>query len=149
MNSRRIASIIARFNRKAIYVYFEECTSFDDLCVVIDAHYFGHRIQIALPNSPGEIKNNPECVDSFWLQLHTEEGEISDYSSYELFNQQIPTFKLAIKAVNDYIRSRPFTIFRKGKGFYHDLFDPNGNPFRRNITLQQAKSACDHNYIRK
>jgi hypothetical protein len=138
--------LLARLNRKAIYVTFEEYNCFTNTCDIAHAFYFGVAIQIAFPNTPAEIRRNEDASASFWIELFEEEFVYVENSPYELFDREALHFDDALMIINDYIRSRPFKILKVGRSKY-SLFDPNGNWLRSDLTLKQARLLSDHNVV--
>jgi len=137
--SKRVEKLLNRLNRKAIFVHFEDYPYFfTEDYEVASAMYFGVEILITFPNTPAEIERNQEGSEDYCIQLNLEQWTGDQESPFELWDKEAFNFKHAVQIINDYIRSRPFTLIKKSRGRY-DLLDPNGQPYRVDVDLKQAK----------
>jgi len=146
MRSKRTQKLLDRLNRQVICLTFTDDTSLMEVSDSAVTTYFGYQIGVSFPNSSTEIKRNAECQPLFYVQLiELQDNEFWDYTDSTFFGDGFFTLSEVVTAINQYIRSRPYTILRKKPGIYA-LLDPLGHLVERDISLARARALCDHNY---
>lgn len=141
---RKTEKLIKRLNHQVVCATFIEYKGWRGSNDSADAVYFGVNIDIGFPCSAAEIRRDEEALDHFQIHL-CDEGFVKKENSPSLFfDAKVDTLEEAALIINHYIRSRPFTLVKKAPDQY-DLLDPNGNMFRSDLTLKQARSLSDDN----
>ncbi|MBE9599869.1 hypothetical protein [Pedobacter sp. MC2016-24] len=141
---------LARLNRKVIFAKFEDTTWHNENTDSAEAEYFGKIINISFPNSTKLVIDDPECYISFWLTLYDLDAE-GNYEQipYSPFDREFLSYNETLVAINDYIRTRPFSIVWQSRGRYR-LLDPNGIDYTGElVSLKDARKTSSHNYKMK
>lgn len=138
---------LARLNRNAVFVRFDDTTHPNENTDSAEAEYFGKVISVSFPNASRQVLDDKECYTTFYLRLY----DVDQYGCYDLleykpFEQDFATLREALSAINLYIRSRPFTIIKCDRGNYVLLNPFNADYIGEYLTLRDAKRICKHNF---